>query len=194
MKILNKRKGFALTEVLMAIAVIIIVGIAAYPLYTSSRTNADVTQRANEVVALNSYMQELFSQQQDSSALEGTGYASLIDSFNQTTGYDLDDTRTTLRVNSLSYGTGSPRGFVIAFMQSSVPEKDCVGLMQTLAPVFDGMMTGGPSGTNVIKNDNALATADIISSTVTDISPDTISTGCQGYANGGLTMDFYEAN
>jgi Tfp pilus assembly protein PilE len=54
----KKRKGFALTEVLMAIAVIIIVGIAAYPLYTNSRENSDVEAVINKIVNLKSIVDQ----------------------------------------------------------------------------------------------------------------------------------------
>jgi Tfp pilus assembly protein PilE len=57
----KKRKGFALTEVLMAIAVIIIVGIAAYPLYTSSQENSDVEAAINKLVNLKSLVDENFT-------------------------------------------------------------------------------------------------------------------------------------
>jgi type II secretory pathway pseudopilin PulG len=49
MKHNNKKKGFALTEVLMAIAVIIVIGIVAYPLYTQSRQDAAVNQVYNDI-------------------------------------------------------------------------------------------------------------------------------------------------
>lgn len=44
----NKNKGFALSEVLLAIAVIIIIGISAYGLYSSARTTATVEQAVND--------------------------------------------------------------------------------------------------------------------------------------------------
>lgn len=44
-----KRGGFALTEVLLAIAVIIIIGIAAYKLYVNAKISAEVEQVNNTV-------------------------------------------------------------------------------------------------------------------------------------------------
>jgi prepilin-type N-terminal cleavage/methylation domain-containing protein len=49
----NKRKsGFALTEVLMAIAVILIIGIGGYQLYATSRENAEVNGLINGMADL----------------------------------------------------------------------------------------------------------------------------------------------
>jgi hypothetical protein len=46
----------------------------------------------------------------------------------------------------------------------------------------------------VIKNDAFLANVVTLSSTVTEITSDTVSTGCQAYAKGDVDIGFYQAN
>jgi prepilin-type N-terminal cleavage/methylation domain-containing protein len=48
----KKKKGFALTEVLMAIAVVLVMGIGAYELYSTSRENAEVNGLINGMADL----------------------------------------------------------------------------------------------------------------------------------------------
>lgn len=55
------KKGFALTEVLLAIAVIVIVGITAYPLYKSSRQTADIEGLMNVISSLRKNVDENYN-------------------------------------------------------------------------------------------------------------------------------------
>lgn len=55
----KKKKGFALTEVLLSVAVIVIIGIAAYPLYQNSRTSSTVEQMANEITQISTNLQKV---------------------------------------------------------------------------------------------------------------------------------------
>ncbi len=57
------KKGFALTEVLLAIAVIVIIGISVYPIYLSSKSNADVQNVVNTVTQIGLNTDRLYSRQ-----------------------------------------------------------------------------------------------------------------------------------
>ncbi len=62
-QILNTRKGFALTEVLLAIAVIIIIGVSAYPLYANSKRSSMVEEAANDMAVIQSGVEKLYTGQ-----------------------------------------------------------------------------------------------------------------------------------
>jgi type II secretory pathway pseudopilin PulG len=54
------QKGFALTEVLIAFGILIILAISAYPLYKHSRTEANISQIMNDIVILQKDMNTVF--------------------------------------------------------------------------------------------------------------------------------------
>ncbi len=55
----TKNSGFALTEVLLAIAVIVIIGIVSYPLYKNAQTSSKVEEMANTLAILSTNAQTL---------------------------------------------------------------------------------------------------------------------------------------
>ena len=57
------RNGFALTEVLLAVAVIIIVGVSAYGLYANARNSARVEAMANDMVSIKTSAKMIYSGQ-----------------------------------------------------------------------------------------------------------------------------------
>ncbi len=65
----SKRRGFALTEVLLSIAVIVIIGIVAYPLYENSKQNAQIDTVANAILETSKNMDLMFSNSKDYSVL-----------------------------------------------------------------------------------------------------------------------------
>jgi type II secretory pathway pseudopilin PulG len=132
---IKKKRGFALTEVLMAIAIIIIIGIVAYPLYTSSRNKAQTMQLADSMVAFNVYIQNLLSQQQDTTYLSNETSQQIIDQFNASQSYNLPDDGTTLQV-----GAWSPQYFFVTFQGNIIPQSSCVDFVNTIAKSYDYVM------------------------------------------------------
>jgi type II secretory pathway pseudopilin PulG len=151
----NKNKGFALTEVLMAIAIIIIIGIVAYPLYSHARTEANINQVINDVTILQKDMDTVFQGQY------GNITTMLESDYDiQQMGLAPDD----LNFESGSYwqipsggyiqtypieDSGGPiapnAGYVISITQ--IPQAECTELGVRLAPLFQavGVMPGDGS-------------------------------------------------
>jgi Tfp pilus assembly protein PilE len=191
MKILNKnknkkRKGFALTEVLMAIAVIIIIGIAAYPLYKHARVNADVEKYNTLIVSLNDYVVKNYSSQPSTAGLDST-FLTLFD--NSTGLLSQDNLNQPGAIELEPFST--TKGYVIA-IENGMPLEDCVGLVSDMLPQFDvvvistGQASGGSSSitnSNIIKN----------TATNTVATPATISNACST-ANGANFMKMTVGN
>jgi Tfp pilus assembly protein PilE len=187
MKILNKRKGFALTEVLMAIAVIIIVGIAAYPLYSSARSKAQVESYTTTLVSLNDYIVKEFTGQTDVSALSSGAFQSqLLTDFSNSTGIPISNAGSTTYQVSPFMTSEYPKSYDIVVYQ--VPNNDCVALLQSAAPLFDTVLVDYLGGTAVVKDNLGLGFGG--TSGVVQMTPTTIAAACQGATLGNPSYIF----
>jgi type II secretory pathway pseudopilin PulG len=167
------KKGFALTEVLMAIAVIIIFGIVAYPLYRTAHLNSQVETLANDVARIQTNTQSLFA------GLPNAGYnltngGTLNTTFLNTLGLLPEDFTCSTTNNycttiegpiftvSPSLAGAAPNlpagaGFTIGIVNLS--SDMCVKLGQRVAPEFQGI--GASASDDSIKGagtDNTLTT------------------------------------
>ena len=144
-------KGFALTEVLLAIAVIVIIGIAAYPLYKNARTSSEVESMANDIAIIETSTQTLYSGQ---SAFTGLTPTQL-----ENAGMVPDDLKTgtvgtwnnawggTVSIAPASNGAAADSLFAVTV--SNIPQSACTQLVNRVAPSF--LMIGDTSTADSIK-------------------------------------------
>jgi prepilin-type N-terminal cleavage/methylation domain-containing protein len=151
-------RGFALTEVLLAIAVIVIIGIAAYPLYKNARTSSEVEAMANDIAVIQTNTQTLFSGQ--------SSYAGLNMDLLNTAGMVPDDLRgddggtppvstytnswggdVTIAATGASDPLPQNAGFTIIL--TKVPKSACTQLVARVAPSF--LAIGTSSQKDVMK-------------------------------------------
>ncbi len=147
----QSNNGFALTEVLLAIAIIIIVGIAAYPLYKNARTSSEVEEMANDIAILQTNTQKLYFGQ--------SGYAGINLNILNNAGLVPDDLKpVTVAGNGTNVWGGSvflapgptiENGFAIAM--TNVPKSACTQLITNIAPSF--LVIGTTTGSSYIKDE-----------------------------------------
>jgi type II secretory pathway pseudopilin PulG len=166
----SSKKGFALTEVLMAIAVIIIIGIAAYPLYRNARVSSQVEGTANDLALLQTNVQTLYSGQPN--------YTGLTPSQIETAGLAPDDIKTgtvgtwddtwggLIFVAPLAATEGNYQAnslFTVSL--ANVPTGACTQLVNRVAPAFALIGTGtSTDGTNggLVKGNNGTTTENVV--------------------------------
>jgi Tfp pilus assembly major pilin PilA len=156
----SSKLGFALTEVLMAIAVIIVIGIVAYPLYRNAQANAKMTTLSNSLLALDLYVKKTYSGQPFSTVFSGSSNQ-FIEQFNQSEGYNLPDNSELITIGAAEY---NPNGYYMIKLDSSmVDPASCNNFLHTLAGNFDAIFVmseeangGGFGGAvqNYIPNNN----------------------------------------
>ncbi len=156
-----KKKGFALTEVLLAIAVIVIIGIAAYPLYKNARTSSEVEAMANDIAILQTNAQTLYSGQ--------SSFTTITEKQLEDAGLAPDDLKTAtsgvwnnswggfvyLKPSPAIGGLAANAGFTITL--TAIPQSACTQLVNRVAPSFlaIGIGTDGTSNDGSIKGGNA---------------------------------------
>lgn len=135
-------RGFALTEVLLAIAVIVIIGIAAYPLYKNARTSSEVEAMANDIAILQTNAQTLYSGQSSYTGisigqLKGAGLVpddlGVADS-SATKGTNSWGGDVTIDPSVALGGVTAAAGFTITF--TGIPQSACTQLVNRVAPSF----------------------------------------------------------
>ncbi len=192
----NKRKGFALTEILLSIAVIVIIGIVAYPLYKNARESAQVEQIANDMAILMKNSNLLFPTQSytEIKAQTTDRGITMMDLLNQN-GLVPDD----LKSDDAGNPYTSPFGgyFVVAglvshdsipyddsgrfsIQMSNIPTNLCPKLIARIAPSFTSIFT--------------TINKDFVKEPQTAISADSIARVCSNSWGGGqpvqLTFEF----
>ena len=131
------KKGFALTEVLLAIAVIVIIGIAAYPLYKNARTSSEVEVTANDLAILDTNLHVLYA---------GHNYDTVTNKLIEDSGMAPEDLKTgisgtwvnawggVVQVQPQTYGLGNNYMYTVVLTQ--VPPDACQKLVTRVAPNF----------------------------------------------------------
>ncbi|MEY2167617.1 MULTISPECIES: prepilin-type N-terminal cleavage/methylation domain-containing protein [unclassified Rhodanobacter] len=146
----KKKKGFALTEVLLSIAVIVIIGIVAYPLYASSRDAATVEKIRNEATMVLSSA-DTSSKSFRSQAMSDGQYFDVMKYFEATgqlpeglthTGfgimgerYAIDGTDWTMEYNFLPDGRSN-----MWIAAGNDGQKQCIPLFKTFAAMTKGQL------------------------------------------------------
>lgn len=152
----KNKKGFALTEVLLAIAVIVIIGIAAYPLYKNARTSSEVEAMANDIAILQTNAQTLYTGQSSYNGLtiglmKGAGLVpddlGVVDS-TSTKGSNSWGGDVTILPNATVGSLVANSGFTIVF--TGVPQSACTQLVNRVAPSF--LAIGDSTTLNNIKD------------------------------------------
>lgn len=151
-------RGFALTEVLLAIAVIVIIGIAAYPLYKNARTSSEVEAMANDIAIVQTNAQTLYSGQ--------SSYAGITMDQLNTAGLVPDDLKTCTGTTTVTCTYNNSWGGVVSLVSSPsvqipkdsgftigmtvVPQTACTQLVNRVAPSF--LAIGTTAGAGDIKS------------------------------------------
>lgn len=169
--------GFALTEVLLAIAVIVIIGIAAYPLYKNARTSSEVEAMANDIAIIQTNAQTLYSGQSSYTgiSMDQLNSAGLVPDDLKATDSS-SGTPTTTYTNSWGGAVTlvpAPGGVLTAgagftIGMAGIPQTACTQLVNRVAPSFLGIAKdvgkgdvkgGTPAAPTTKVNLSALATA-----------------------------------
>lgn len=184
----KNKKGFALTEVLLAIAVIVIIGIAAYPLYKNARTSSEVEAMANDMAIIQTSSQTLYSGQSGYAGPPGISTAQL-----ETAGMAPDDLKTSgagpwqnswggtvtvLPTTATVAGLNAGSGFTIEL--TNVPTTACTQIVNRVAPSF--LAIGAGSGSTVDNIKGGLSATD-----PTRVDVDALATACKA---GAVVLDF----
>jgi len=156
---------------MLAITVIVIIGIAAYPLYKNARTSSEVEAMANDIAILQTNSQTLFSGQ--------SSYSTITNLLLANAGMSPDDIKTAtpdvgvwknswggdvfVKPSTAIGGLTANAGFTITM--TGIPQSACTQLVNRVAPSFlaigtgaadgsanDGLIKGG-SATNMTKVD-----------------------------------------
>lgn len=145
----NRKGGFALSEVLLSITIIVIIGIVVYPLYTNARRQAKIEQIKNVVTALMANSDENRITYRHGAT---TSVFSVLDYLKNTGGlpdhmtdegpspwggdfYSIVDMEAQMAYLFLPDGRSN---MIIELYNSEQPE--CVDLFKTLAPLTQGQL------------------------------------------------------
>ncbi len=155
------QKGFALTEVLLSIAVIIIIGVASYPLYKEASTSNKVEDMANQIAILQTNVHTLYAGQSsyagisidqlNTSGLVPEALKTYFNNGASTTTFYKNVWGGNIMITSSVAGMGMPANSAFAISLWDVPQDACVKLANRVAPAFMSIRGAGPL---VVKNVN----------------------------------------
>lgn len=150
-----KKLGFALSEVLLAIAVVVIVGITVYPIYENSRQNAKDQNLANELMLLDQYVKQKYSSSSNGAVFTDNS-ETFMQQFNEATGSNLPTDPNQFQIRSGDY---QPNGYYeIHFNADIIEPKGCISFLNNIAGTYGAILlmdtesNGGAAG-GVLKSD-----------------------------------------
>lgn len=170
------QKAFALTEVLLSIAVVIILGITGYHMYKESREQADIqtflgytvalkktieTNFINQTVASTGYQN--FNQMITNMKLVPEGMTTVDADGNQEIGYKDYSIAAYIGTNSLGkYTFPDPHGmlYVIGSAQPNainLSAEQCIDLIKGVLPLYSNVILGFNNANKLVKADGHLS-------------------------------------